>query len=367
MIERVDAGLAAFLDERAAVARARSVPSSSPVADAARRVRARRRQAAAAALRLLGLARGARRPTPTTRPLLTAAASLELLHACALVHDDLMDASDTRRGQPGGARGVRRHAHRATGWTGDADASSAPPPRSCSATCCCPGPTRSSPRPAPTAAPRASVYDDMRQLVMAGQYLDVLVQARGAVLADDALRVVEFKTSKYTVEGPLHLGAARRRRRPDGVRRAHRLRAAARRGVPAARRRARRVRRSGSRPASRPATTCCEGKQHPARRAGDGTRDPRQAALLRPRSRRAHPRRASGARAARRSSSTPARSTMSSSASPRAPPKPARAWRRARDRRGSARRARPAGRGRHPAAHLIRRTSMASSCFLAIE
>ena len=29
-----------------------------------------------------------------------AAASLELLHAGALIHDDLMDASDTRRGQP---------------------------------------------------------------------------------------------------------------------------------------------------------------------------------------------------------------------------------------------------------------------------
>jgi geranylgeranyl diphosphate synthase type I len=59
------------------------------------------------------------------------------------------------------------------------------------------------------AAPRARhVYDEMRQLVMAGQYLDVLVQARGAFSADEALRVIEFKTSKYTVEGPLHLGAA---------------------------------------------------------------------------------------------------------------------------------------------------------------
>ena len=48
----------------------------------------------------------------------------------------------------------------------------------------------------------------MRQLVMAGQYLDVLVQARAAFSVDEALRVVEFKTSKYTVEGPLHLGAA---------------------------------------------------------------------------------------------------------------------------------------------------------------
>jgi geranylgeranyl diphosphate synthase type I len=52
------------------------------------------------------------------------------------------------------------------------------------------------------------VYDAMRQLVMAGQYLDVFVQARGRCSVADALRVAEFKTSKYTVEGPLHLGAA---------------------------------------------------------------------------------------------------------------------------------------------------------------
>jgi geranylgeranyl diphosphate synthase type I len=56
--------------------------------------------------------------------------------------------------------------------------------------------------------PGRRVFDDMRQLVMAGQYLDVLVQARAGFSVDEALRVIEFKTSKYTVEGPLHLGAA---------------------------------------------------------------------------------------------------------------------------------------------------------------
>jgi geranylgeranyl diphosphate synthase type I len=52
------------------------------------------------------------------------------------------------------------------------------------------------------------VWDEMRQLVMAGQYLDVLVQAKGDYSAEDALRVAKYKTSKYTVEGPLHFGAA---------------------------------------------------------------------------------------------------------------------------------------------------------------
>jgi geranylgeranyl diphosphate synthase type I len=50
---------------------------------------------------------------------------------------------------------------------------------------------------------------------MAGQYLDVLVQARGEFSIEDALRVAAFKTSKYTVEGPLHIGAAAALAGPD--------------------------------------------------------------------------------------------------------------------------------------------------------
>ena len=48
----------------------------------------------------------------------------------------------------------------------------------------------------------------MRQLAMAGQYLDVLAQARGRFDAAEAVRVARLKTGKYTVEGPLLLGAA---------------------------------------------------------------------------------------------------------------------------------------------------------------
>lgn len=42
----------------------------------------------------------------TDRAVLRAAAALELLHASALAHDDLMDASDTRRGRPATHRGM---------------------------------------------------------------------------------------------------------------------------------------------------------------------------------------------------------------------------------------------------------------------
>src|SRR5205814_1559375 len=50
-----------------------------------------------------------------------AAASLELLQACALVHDDVIDASDTRRGSPSVHRRFAS-THRAAGWHGDPEA-----------------------------------------------------------------------------------------------------------------------------------------------------------------------------------------------------------------------------------------------------
>ena len=43
---------------------------------------------------------------------------------------------------------------------------------------------------------------------MAGQYLDLLEQARGGGSVDRALRVVRYKAAKYTIERPLQLGAA---------------------------------------------------------------------------------------------------------------------------------------------------------------
>ena len=48
----------------------------------------------------------------------------------------------------------------------------------------------------------------MRGEVMAGQYLDLMAQASGDGSVASALRVVEYKTAKYTIERPLHLGAA---------------------------------------------------------------------------------------------------------------------------------------------------------------
>jgi geranylgeranyl diphosphate synthase type I len=52
------------------------------------------------------------------------------------------------------------------------------------------------------------VYDEMRTELMGGQYLDLLEQARGGGSVERALRVARYKSAKYTIEKPLHLGAA---------------------------------------------------------------------------------------------------------------------------------------------------------------
>ncbi len=204
MIARVDAELAAFLDTRAD-SLAELGTDLMPVVGAARTF----------------VLDGGKRLRPTfaywgwrtvhgeqadDTTLVTAAASLELLHACALVHDDVMDASATRRGRPS-AHAAFAALHREQGWTGDPDTFG-------TAAAILLGDMLLSWADAmfaaavPGGGAARRVYDEMRQLVMAGQYLDVLVQARAGFSADEALRVIEFKTSKYTVEGPLHLGAA---------------------------------------------------------------------------------------------------------------------------------------------------------------
>ncbi len=51
-------------------------------------------------------------------------------------------------------------------------------------------------------------WHGMRTEMLAGQYLDMLTQARGESAAEVALRIARHKTAAYTVERPLQLGAA---------------------------------------------------------------------------------------------------------------------------------------------------------------
>lgn len=142
---------------------------------------------------------------------LRAAAALELFQAAALIHDDVMDRSDTRRGQPAVHRRFAS-VHASRGWAGD-------PERFGQASAILAGDlclswsdeVLSGCRTAGSRLePARAVFDRMRTQLMGGQYLDVLEQAAAA--SDDpvarARRVVRFKTAKYTVEHPLLLGGA---------------------------------------------------------------------------------------------------------------------------------------------------------------
>lgn len=140
---------------------------------------------------------------------LRAAASLELLQACALIHDDVMDDSDTRRGLPAAHRRFAT-LHRGSSWLGDADRFGDGAAILLGDLCLSWSDEllyRSGFAAEPLARAKA-VYDVMRTELMAGQFLDLLEQARGGGSVERTLLVVRYKSAKYTIERPLHLGAA---------------------------------------------------------------------------------------------------------------------------------------------------------------
>ncbi len=140
---------------------------------------------------------------------ITAASSLEFLQACALIHDDVMDGSDTRRGLPA-VHSQFASMHRGSQWLGI-------PHRFGEGAAILLGDLClswadqllfTSGLPTENLNAAKSVYNDMRTELMAGQYLDLLEQARGGGSVERALRVVRYKSAKYTIERPLHIGAA---------------------------------------------------------------------------------------------------------------------------------------------------------------
>ncbi|WOF21850.1 polyprenyl synthetase family protein [Microbacterium betulae] len=144
-----------------------------------------------------------------------ACASLEVFQAAALVHDDLIDNSDTRRGRPSAHRALEAW-HIDAGWTGDAaafgragsvllgdlllswsadlfDAALAL-------------------LDAPTARARAE-YGRMRREVMVGQFLDVAEESAWPRTpahehAGRALRIASLKSARYSVQQPLVIGGS---------------------------------------------------------------------------------------------------------------------------------------------------------------
>jgi geranylgeranyl diphosphate synthase type I len=138
-----------------------------------------------------------------------AVASLEFLQASALVHDDVMDDSDTRRGEPAVHRRFAA-THIEHGWQSDPDRFGAGSAILLGDLCLAWSDEmlRISGLDAPALLRAHVVFDLMRTELIAGQYLDLHAQATGDTSIRRATTVARYKSAKYTVERPLMMGGA---------------------------------------------------------------------------------------------------------------------------------------------------------------
>lgn len=139
---------------------------------------------------------------PSDNRVIDAGAAIELMHAFALFHDDVMDGSATRRGSPT-THTVYSQQHEAQRWAGE--------------------PRRFGEGVAILVGDLAFVYADqllidapsqvwkiwneLRIELNIGQYLDMLGTAQSERQRAKAERISRYKSGKYTIERPLHLGA----------------------------------------------------------------------------------------------------------------------------------------------------------------
>ena len=138
-----------------------------------------------------------------------AMAALELLQACALIHDDLMDGSDTRRGKPS------IHRHFESVHVQDQLDGFAPQYGLSAAVLLGDLALVWSDQMLNTAgltteqfARVLPFYNEMRVELMAGQFLDIHEQTQKDTSVDRSMKIARYKSGKYTIERPLHLGAA---------------------------------------------------------------------------------------------------------------------------------------------------------------
>ncbi len=139
---------------------------------------------------------------PDEPAVVDAGAALELLHTFALLHDDVMDGSHLRRGRATvHLEFSRRHA--AAGWRGEAR-------RFGEGVAILVGDLAFvyADQLMAEASPAArAIFDELRIELNVGQYLDLAGTAEGRADRATARRIACYKSGKYTVERPLHLGA----------------------------------------------------------------------------------------------------------------------------------------------------------------
>jgi geranylgeranyl diphosphate synthase, type I len=131
-----------------------------------------------------------------------AGAAFELMHAFALFHDDVMDDASTRRGQPT-THAVASEDHATRGWVGESR-------RFGEGVAILVGDLAFvyADQLLESAPPEAiRVWNELRIELNIGQYLDILGSVQSIRDVDKAERICRYKSGKYTIERPLHLGA----------------------------------------------------------------------------------------------------------------------------------------------------------------
>lgn len=143
-------------------------------------------------------------------------AALEMLHACALVHDDVIDASATRRGLPTVHR-LFADKHRSREWHGSAEqfGLSAAILLGDLSLVWADDIIATTDLSVDARQRVQRVWSDIRTEVLGGQYLDIAAEASGADSVTSAMTVNTYKTASYTVSRPLQFGAAAAADRPD--------------------------------------------------------------------------------------------------------------------------------------------------------
>jgi geranylgeranyl diphosphate synthase type I len=138
-----------------------------------------------------------------------AAASTELVHAFALLQDDVMDQSALRRGQPAAHVRLARW-HQAQGLDGSAERFGESAAVLLADLCLVWAEQlfRDSGLPAAMLARGWPRYDTLRGELAVGQFADLVNDARGDPTLDEVLSVTRRKSGNYTVRRPLELGAA---------------------------------------------------------------------------------------------------------------------------------------------------------------
>lgn len=152
---------------------------------------------------------------PDTEAVIRAATAMEFFQAAALLHDDVMDDSDTRRGMPAAHRRLADE-HAAAGWAGNGDRFGVAGAILGGDLCLIWSDElfATSGLPVAELTRARPIFDRMRTQLMGGQFLDVLESARGwdDLTTDQrvarARTVIRYKSAKYTIEHPLLIGAA---------------------------------------------------------------------------------------------------------------------------------------------------------------